>query len=229
MWVCMQNVPTNTAIGSITKSSSSSDHAASRNTNHQSTGMYGFHGDVSMNAPYARVSTDEHEADREHHAEPAAPVRDPQREADAHDVEHDVAREEPERRATEQRPGRPQPVEADRTGVTAAERPERTDAPRQTDQRRVTARNVADAHLGLRPVEQRVPARMVQRDQRDEERNREHGAHEHDDPARIAPALRRANGGIHGRRRYRFRRFDHCRVRHGSAFSSRTTPGRTGD
>ncbi len=57
MCVCMQKEPANTATGSIARSSSRTDHAATRNTNHHSTGMYGFHGEVSMNGPYARIKT----------------------------------------------------------------------------------------------------------------------------------------------------------------------------
>ncbi len=57
MCVCMHIEPAKTATGSIARSSASTDHTASTNTNHHSTGRYGFHGSVSRNAPYARVNT----------------------------------------------------------------------------------------------------------------------------------------------------------------------------
>ncbi len=57
MCVSSANEPVNTATGNIARSSSHTDHTASTNTNHHSAGMYGFHGDVNMNAPYARIST----------------------------------------------------------------------------------------------------------------------------------------------------------------------------
>jgi len=46
--------------------------------------------------------------------------------------------------------------------MAAAERSERPDATGETDQRRMAVRDVADADLGLGPVEDGVPARVVQ-------------------------------------------------------------------
>ena len=57
MCVCAQSEPANTATGSIARSSASTDHTASTNTNHHSTGRYGFHGSVRRYAPYARINT----------------------------------------------------------------------------------------------------------------------------------------------------------------------------
>ena len=48
MCVCVQNEPAKTATGIIARSSSSTDHTASTNTNHHSTGRYGFHGSVEQ-------------------------------------------------------------------------------------------------------------------------------------------------------------------------------------
>ena len=186
MCVCMQNDPANTAIGSIARSSASTDHTASTNTNHHRTGRYGFHGSVRRNAPYARQHR-EHRGDREQERATTAPQGHPQREPHRHDVERDVGGEQPVRGAAEQLPHRPQRVEAQRSGVAPAVRPERSDATGQPDQRRVAGCHVAHADLGLRHVEQRVPVRTAQLDERDDEREREDDEQRGEEQSRGTP------------------------------------------
>ena len=74
--------------------------------------------------------------------------------------------------------------------MAPAVRTERADAPGQPDQRRVAADDVADAELGLRDVECREPARLVQRDERDDERRQEHDEHQPDEQHRAAARRR---------------------------------------
>ena len=194
MCVCMHIDPAMTATGSIARSSASTDHTASRNTNHHSTGRYGFHGSVRRNAPYARVSTASTAAIASEERTAAAPQRHPEREPHRDDVEHDGRREQPVRRAAEELPDRPQRVEAQRSrdGCRRSVRTDRCDRPARSAAD--VPGDVADADLGLRHVEQRVPVRPPQLDERDEEREREHGEQRRRTAARVSPRDRRRSG-----------------------------------
>ena len=115
-------------------------------------------------------------------------------------------------------------VEAQRSRVASAVRPERADPAGQPDQRRVAGGHVAYPDLGLRHVEQRVPVRTAQRDQRHDEREREH-RDQHPQEQRI----RRAGGPSVGGSARVDGMLDGYVVDHGSAFNARSSPGRTGD
>ena len=132
-------------------------------------------------------------------------------------------------------------------------RARRADATGQSDQRRMRARDVADSDLGLRHVEQRVPAGVTQRDQRDDEREREQRDEDaitsaacgrrpptsrtRDRWARSRPRRRRrqrrsARGPCPLAQPIRRRRADPARrscARHGRRFRARSAPSRAGD
>ena len=223
MWVCMQNDPANTRIGSIARSSASTDHTASTNTNHHSTGRYGIPGQRQEERAVRARQHGEYRGDREQERTTTSPQGHPEGKPHRHDVECDVGGEQSVRRAAEQFPYRPERVEAQRSGMTPTVRPERSDATGKTDERRVT-RDVAHADLGLRHVEQRIPMRTPQLNERDHEREREddHQCGEEQGRGAAEPAIRRQSARVG-------RRIDHDVVDHGSAFNTRSKPGRTGD
>jgi hypothetical protein len=51
MWVCAQRLPATMAMGSIGRSSSTTDHTARTNTTHHTSGRYGFQGSVMVETP----------------------------------------------------------------------------------------------------------------------------------------------------------------------------------
>lgn len=69
----------------------------------------------------------------------------------------------------------------------------RPDPSREADEGRVAAPDVADEQLGPRHVEERVPPRVQERDERHDHRDREDD-HERDQQHRVSPLEHRREG-----------------------------------
>ena len=121
------------------------------------------------------------------HAPPSgAAMADPEGGGDGREMDRDRAGLQRPRRRPEQAVDGGEQVEAERAGVTALVGV-LTDPPGQADQGRVRGADVADAELGHRQVEDRVPALAAQRDRGDDERQTDHDDGDRNDPA-WAPA-----------------------------------------
>ena len=171
----------------------------------ESSGRYGFHACVRVSAPYARVriastaanATISRTPPRRNAIHSAVPI--------ASTMQRDCRHLHRPRRRAEQPVDRPQHPEAHRTGM-ASLAAERADAADEADQRRMAGPDVADAQLGHRQVEDRIPALLRQHCERDDQRQREQreepGADQQRSRARAgrqpkaSPPCRNGGGGL---------------------------------
>ena len=168
-WVCEQKLAATTSGISIRWSPHSTAHVASSTTIHIRSGRYGFHGWVSGTCPYPRTTTTSSAPTAATPFHPARRWPIHSAVAIARDVDRDGGRLQRPRRRSEHSVHRGEQVEAERSRVTPLLRI-LPDPPGQADQRRVRRAHVADAELGHRQVEDRVPPLATQRDHGDDQR-----------------------------------------------------------